>query len=150
MNSKRPEIRTPPGTSLRTGTTPLINAGGKNAYRIGPHTTYRTARQIPIYRTIERYRAGQGKNDHRPCTSRLGCPPCGQIPIWITTDHLIPMIHLAQEIGKQKNACVGRGRKAPSSAGVFVSRENRRKNPGLLPRSPAYRNDEREGRAAGG
>ena len=44
----RPEIRTPPGTSLRTGTTPLINAGGKNAYRIGTHTTYRIALQIPI------------------------------------------------------------------------------------------------------
>ena len=31
----RLDIRTPPGTSLRTGTTPLINAGGKDAYRVG-------------------------------------------------------------------------------------------------------------------
>ena len=32
-----------------------------------------TARQIPIYRTTERYRAGQGRNDHRPVSSRLVC-----------------------------------------------------------------------------
>ena len=30
-----PGIRTPPDTSVRTGITPLINAGGKDAYRIG-------------------------------------------------------------------------------------------------------------------
>ena len=46
----------------------------------------RRSRQIPISRTMERRRAGQGKDDHRPGSSRLGCrhcrprlgrPPCG-------------------------------------------------------------------------
>ena len=39
------------------------------------------ARQIPICRTAERYRAGQVGNENRPRSSRLGRPPCGQIPI---------------------------------------------------------------------
>ncbi len=38
--------------------------GGKDAYRIGPHTSYQTALQIPFFRTTERYRAAQGKNDY--------------------------------------------------------------------------------------
>ena len=38
------EMRTPPGTSVRTGATPLVNAGGKASNR--PRTL--TARQIPI------------------------------------------------------------------------------------------------------
>ena len=44
------------------------------------------ARQIPICRATERYRAGQGENDYRPRSSRLGRPPCGQIPIYPTVN----------------------------------------------------------------
>ena len=36
-------IRTPPGTSVRTGTTPLVNAGGKAS----DHPRTFTVRQIP-------------------------------------------------------------------------------------------------------
>ena len=74
-----PGIRTPPATSLRTGGTPLINAGGKASNH--PHTL--TARQIPIYCATKRYRAGQGENDHRPRSSRLVCRRCrpGKLPI---------------------------------------------------------------------
>ena len=32
-------------------------------------------------RPCRRYRAGQGANDYRPRSSRLGCRPCRQIPI---------------------------------------------------------------------
>ena len=42
-----PEIRTPPATSLRTGGTPLVNAGGKASN----HLRTSSARQIPICRT---------------------------------------------------------------------------------------------------
>ena len=38
------------------------------------------ARQIPICRDTERYRAGQAGNENRPRSSRLGRPHCGQIP----------------------------------------------------------------------
>ena len=33
---------------------PLINSGGKAAYRVHPHTTAQTARQSPIYQLAER------------------------------------------------------------------------------------------------
>ena len=46
-----PAVRTPPVTSVRTGDTPLTSAGGKDAYRVRPHT-------------MDRYRAGQGRNDY--------------------------------------------------------------------------------------
>ena len=46
----------------------------------------RSPLQIPIFRTTERYRAGQGGNENRPRSSRLGRPPCGQIPIYSTTE----------------------------------------------------------------
>ena len=39
------EIRTPPATSVRTGGTPLVNAGGKASNR----PCALIARQIPIY-----------------------------------------------------------------------------------------------------
>ena len=48
----------PPVPVCATLTTPLINAGGKAAYRIHPHTIQQTALQIPICRATERYRAG--------------------------------------------------------------------------------------------
>ena len=43
FNALQPGIRTPPATSVRTGGTPLVNAGGKSSNH--PHTL--TARQIP-------------------------------------------------------------------------------------------------------
>ena len=46
---------------------------------------YRVLRQIPICRATERYRAGQVGSDYRPRSSRLGRPPCGQIPICLSS-----------------------------------------------------------------
>ena len=43
LNALQPGIRTPPVTSVRTGDTPLVNAGGKASNH--PHAL--TARQIP-------------------------------------------------------------------------------------------------------
>ena len=42
----------------------------------------RSPLQNPICRTAERYRAGQVGNENRPRSSRLGCRPCRQIPIF--------------------------------------------------------------------
>ena len=42
--------------------------------------------QIPICSATERYRAGQGENDYRSRSSRLGRPPCGQISICRATE----------------------------------------------------------------
>ena len=43
FNALQPGIRTPPATSVRTGGTPLVNAGGKASI----HSRTVTARQIP-------------------------------------------------------------------------------------------------------
>ena len=43
FNALQPGIRTPPATSVRTGDTPLVNAGGKASN----HPRALTARQIP-------------------------------------------------------------------------------------------------------
>ena len=49
LNALQPGIRTPPVTSVRTGDTPLVNAGGKASN----HPRALTARQIPICRSAE-------------------------------------------------------------------------------------------------
>ena len=44
------------------------------------------SRQIPFYRTIERYRAvPKGRAITQPGSSRLGRPPCGQFPICLSS-----------------------------------------------------------------
>ena len=45
------------------------------------HWLAMTGKSALRHRPTERYRAGQGRNDHRPRSSRLGCRPCRQIPI---------------------------------------------------------------------
>ena len=65
------EFVLPPVPVCATLTTPLTSAGGKDAYRIHPHTIQQTALQIPICRDTERYRAGQAGNENRPRSSRL-------------------------------------------------------------------------------
>ncbi|MCI7574240.1 MAG: hypothetical protein MSS94_05820, partial [Clostridiales bacterium] len=44
----------------------------------------RPAGKFQFFRTTERYRAGQVGNDYGPRPSRLGRPPCGQIPICLS------------------------------------------------------------------
>ena len=63
------EFALPPIPVCATLITPLVNEGGK-------------ASNHP--RTIERYRAGQGKNDNTYLAHDLAARPAGQIPIYRT------------------------------------------------------------------
>ena len=62
------------------------------------------ARQIPICRATERYRAGQGGNEYRSRSSRLGRPPCGQIPISLSASFIRKHFLLSSTSATRKNS----------------------------------------------